>query len=763
MAKFPHQIKEVAEIDYKLGIKSSLNKIASVIGLTYALFKVNDKHAHLEYSEEYINDAGLTKIKLKDSLLEKIVSLFPDVREDMIAANPLVTVQIEALQVGLQLIYKLARVSFVEEFSSTIERTGGNRFSKQLDFGTNILILDSLLSAYNQEQVTEEVANWINNAPSSHGNVISDSIRKICAVFSEDVLSKIRTPEGDEIIFKQQGIYERILEGEHVVSSDAKENVGPFRVFSSIFKEGMHPYIENSDGLFARGGESTELQDYASMVENTSMMLPKRTVVTTETEVESSGQFKNKILGGPLQVIYYGAPGTGKSHQTDELVKYDTENKFHQRTTFHPDSDYSSFVGCYKPSKEDNELTYKFVAQAFLKAYVDAWKNPTHPYYLIIEEINRGNCAQIFGDIFQLLDRRDDGFSKYHITTDTDIETYLRDEAFRDFSADALPIISGINTEQIVNGEIMQLPSNLHIYATMNTSDQSLFPIDSAFKRRWEWEYKPIEQPDDPQFRDWKIVTDDGAAYDWWNFLNAVNDRIFETTHSEDKKMGYWFTKADARKRISQKKFIGKVLFYLWNDIFKDYARTESTVFKVFTDKEKKDTEEYTFTDFFRSEGVTERIHRLMLTLDVEREDLNDTSSISTSSDSSSRLRILVGNQNVSLRRAFYEIINQMIAKDPSVSFASIIQSAKDSGLPKRQFESLFLKEEDEQVWRASHHNDSKIEERYLFNDPLTSGDNVKFYISGQGWINSPELIKSILKFANSNDIQVQIQNEVAD
>ena len=621
MAQFPNTIKEAAELDYKLGIKSSLSKIASVIGLTYALFKANDKHAHLEYSEEYKNDAGLTKIRLKQSLQDKIVSLFPNLREDDITSNPLVNAQMEALQVGLQLIYKFARVSFVDGSSSTIERTGKNRFAKQLDFGTNILILDALLSAYNQDQVAEEIANWINNTPSSTGHVISDSIKKVCAIFSEDVPSKIRTPDGDEIIFKQQGIYERILEGEHVISSDAKENVGPFRIFSNIFKEGLHPYIENSDGLFVREGENTDLQNYFSMVENTSAMLPKRTIVTTETQVEHSDGIKNNIMAGPLQVIYYGAPGTGKSHQTDKLVESDKDNKIHQRTTFHPDSDYSSFVGCYKPSKDNKELTYKFVAQAFLKAYVDAWKNISQPYYLIIEEINRGNCAQIFGDIFQLLDRREDGFSKYHITTDSDIELYLRDEAFKGFSSDELPIISDINTEQIISGKIMQLPCNLHIYATMNTSDQSLFPIDSAFKRRWEWEYKPIEQPQDSQYRDWKIVTEDGAAYDWWAFLNAVNDRIFETTQSEDKKMGYWFTKADTKKRITQKKFIGKVLFYLWNDVFKDYARTESTVFKVYSDSEKKGTEEYTFTDFFRSEGVTERIHRIMFTLDIEREE----------------------------------------------------------------------------------------------------------------------------------------------
>lgn len=623
MAKYPNTIKETPELDFKLGIKSSLNKIASVIALTYALFKANEKNAHLEYSEEYSND-GLTKIRLKPHILEKLVNLFPQVEIEEINKNPLLNAQMEALQVGLQLIYKLSKISFVDGSSSTKERTGGSRYNKQLDFGTNILLLDTFLNAFISDEVTHEIANWINNKPSGSENSISEGIRKICTIFSEDVPAKIRTSEGDEIIFKQQGVYEQILEGERVVSADAKENVGTFRIFNNIFKEGIHPYIENTNGLYVRDGEHDSLREYTLMVDNTASMMPKRAIISTETQTEYPTDIDENRISDALQVIYYGAPGTGKSHQTDKLVERDKLNKIHQRTTFHPDSDYSSFVGCYKPSKENGELTYKFVPQAFLKAYVAAWKNHKQAYYLIIEEINRGNCAQIFGDIFQLLDRREDGFSKYHITSDTDIETYLRDEAFAGISADELPAIEDIDTEQIISGEIMQLPSNLHIYATMNTSDQSLFPIDSAFKRRWEWEYKPIEQPTDAQFRDWKIVTDDGVAYDWWKFLTEVNNHIFDTTQSEDKKMGYWFTKADAQKRITQKKFIGKVLFYLWNDIFKDYARTESTIFKVFKDSEKKETEEYTFTDFYLSEGVTERIHRLMFTLGVGREILED-------------------------------------------------------------------------------------------------------------------------------------------
>lgn len=759
MAKFPNPIRETADLDYKLGIKSSLNKIASVIALTYVLFKANDNHAHLEYSEEYVSN-GLIKVRLKSHLIDKVVLLFPQISSEEVNKNPLLYAQMEALQVGLQLIYKLAKISFVDGSSSTKERTGRNRYAKQLDFGTNILLLDTFLSAFPPQDVAEEIANWVNNNPYKNESAISVGIRKLCTIFSEDVPAKIRTPEGDEIIFKQQGVYEQVLEGEHVVASDAKENVGTFRVFNSIFKEGIHPYIENVNGLYVRDGEKEELREYASMVDNAASMLPKRTVISTETIVEHSINMDETKLPDHLQVIYYGAPGTGKSHQTDKLVEGDKQNKIHQRTTFHPDSDYSSFVGCYKPSKENGELTYKFVPQVFLKAYVAAWKNPGLPYYLIIEEINRGNCAQIFGDIFQLLDRREDGFSKYHITSDTDIAAYLRDEAFADLSADELPTIEDINTEQILSGEIMQLPSNLHIYATMNTSDQSLFPVDSAFKRRWEWEYKPIEQPIDAQFRDWKIVTDDGTAYDWWKFLTEVNDRIFSTTQSEDKKMGYWFTKADAHKRITQKKFIGKVLFYLWNDVFKDYARTESTVFKVFKDDDKKETEEYTFTDFFRSEGVTERIHRFMFALGIEREVWDGLSSKTNEGESSSqtRLNITVGNQTVSLRKAFYEITRQLIAKDSIVTFDTIKEAAKDSGFTQRQFDILFLKEEDMLNWRETHKNDSKIDQRYLFSDPLISGDNVKFYVTGQGWVNSPECIEPLIKYAEKFSIQISVQ-----
>lgn len=295
-----------------------------------------------------------------------------------------------------------------------------------------------------------------------------------------------------------------------------------------------------------------------------------------------------------LQQIYYGAPGTGKSYKINEITK---STKNFTRTTFHPDSDYSTFVGCYKPTmeptgtivggKEQTKISYSYVAQAFLQAYTAAWKNTSEPYYLIIEEINRGNCAQIFGDLFQLLDRDENGMSSYGITPDKDIANYLKNEFAK----------SEIENADIKSGNTMMLPSNLYILATMNTSDQSLFPIDSAFKRRWDWEYVPIEDAGKKHY-----IKVGNKKYDWWTFIDTINNSIDHITGSEDKKMGYWFVKPQNNDReITAKQFVGKVLFYLWNDVYKDYFDSSQSIFKI--KKDDGTIEKKPFTYFFGSDA----------------------------------------------------------------------------------------------------------------------------------------------------------------
>lgn len=270
----------------------------------------------------------------------------------------------------------------------------------------------------------------------------------------------------------------------------------------------------------------------------------------------------------PLQQIFYGAPGTGKSHTVDK--DYVKDNKCF-RITFHPDTDYASFVGCYKPKMggaTGEDITYSFVPQVFLNAYLYAWNHPGEPTYLVIEELNRGNCAQIFGDIFQLLDRQKighPGYSKYTINADSDISTYLSGELEnKERYENVIREIYGIKEFDF---SILALPSNLNILATMNTSDQSLFPIDSAFKRRWEMEYVGVNYTDAEQFT---VVIDESHKYSWSEILKGLNGYIKQEKHSTNKILGNRFVQSDENNVISSIVFRDKVLFFLFNDVFKD-------------------------------------------------------------------------------------------------------------------------------------------------------------------------------------------------
>lgn len=336
---------------------------------------------------------------------------------------------------------------------------------------------------------------------------------------------------------------------------------------------------------------------------------PKNELIRKGNPAESSRTENHLLKTTGLQQIYYGAPGTGKSKTIKDL----TFGESVIRTTFHPDSDYASFVGTYKPiteevtlrdcygkkviDEETNEvvkeerIAYKFIPQAFLEAYVKAWKKlgANKKQFLIIEEINRGNCAQIFGDLFQLLDRNEYGFSDYPIVADKDMQKYLEKE-FEGWEITNKDEINQLYGEAnmvnlIMKGERLVLPSNLYIWATMNTSDQSLFPIDSAFKRRWDWKYVPIREGRDKETNaplNWYINTGDKQYY-WWSFISKVNELIGSLTNSEDKKLGYFFCKAKDGE-IDADLFVSKVIFYLWNDVFKDYGFDD----KDFQDEEGK-------------------------------------------------------------------------------------------------------------------------------------------------------------------------------
>lgn len=452
----------------------------------------------------------------------------------------------------------------------------------------------------------------------------------------------------------------------YIVKSVSKGAVGLRTISKTLLKEfvtfiSQHPEIPVNEVRYKISGTS-DIDKYeygygATLGVMAKMVLGQESISNnTESEICDSLAF---------QQIIYGAPGTGKS----KIIKDCTEQAEKEgrvfRTTFHPDSDYSTFVGCYKPGMksadriysaeelaiklkeiknsgvtypchkfaaqywrslkdlsadvikqiliacgftesmnveiskgvaigqdylnkdEDGKIIYTFTPQAFTNAYVKAW-NTEEDVYLIIEEINRGNCAQIFGDLFQLLDRKN-GVSEYPIDADADLANYLSKKLAGSTHKDI--------TDEIREGKKLKLPSNLYIWATMNTSDQSLFPIDSAFKRRWDWTYMKIKNHPEENY---KIKLSD-TEYDWWEFIQRINEIIASMTSSADKQLGYFFCKAASDGTINPETFVSKVIFYLWNDVFKDYGFEDASLFRYKNDKDEM--KDLTFPDFYDEAG----------------------------------------------------------------------------------------------------------------------------------------------------------------
>lgn len=482
-----------------------------------------------------------------------------------------------------------------------------------------------------------------------------------------------------------------------------------------------------------------------------------------------------------LQQIYYGAPGTGKSKTIKDL----TFGESVIRTTFHPDSDYASFVGTYKPiteevtlrdcygkkviDEETNEvvkeerIAYKFIPQAFLEAYVKAWKKlgSSKKQFLIIEEINRGNCAQIFGDLFQLLDRNEYGFSDYPIVADKDMQKYLEKE-FEGWEITNKDEINQLYGEAnmvslIMKGERLVLPSNLYIWATMNTSDQSLFPIDSAFKRRWDWKYVPIREGRDKETNahlNWYINTGD-KQYKWWSFISKVNELIGSLTNSEDKKLGYFFCKAKDGE-IDADLFVSKVIFYLWNDVFKDYGFDD----KDFQDEEGKIL---SFDRFYEDKNGKTNVdiaivEQFLANLGVEKASFNkeeeeiDTAPSSNETKGNDKTKYSFnGSEPLGKGDLGISIIKQYLKEHPKMKYSEIKETFPDSMLGK-ELKLIGLIVTRQEIENAI---DSYKKRAYGFykKRKFYSSDGVEFYVSN--WWNITN-IDSIIKFAKEQGWTVE-------
>lgn len=583
----------------------------------------------------------------------------------------------------------------------------------------------------------------------------------VCSMESEDGSNLCDFYDGDLVlVYKDEPIntctMSLIAKGENKFIKELEvANGANINSFSDEIKSKIH----NQNGILVEITDKEYNEIFLEMINSLSV----------------SKKVKTPSLDYPLQKIYFGAPGTGKSHEINMLCA-EHEN---YRTTFHPDTDYASFVGSYKPITElvprytymgaqaiavkdekgkpiiDTKISYRYVFQSFLKAYIAAWKEQMNevpkPVFLIIEEINRGNCAQIFGDIFQLLDRNAAGFSDYPIVADDDLAKELK----RAFEGLVIAKSEGINNlyeggkdvvGSVLNGEKLLLPNNMFIWATMNTSDQSLFPIDSAFKRRWDWKYVKIKDADEK----YKISFSNGHEYDWWAFVDTINKRIEGgEIQQEDKKLGYFFVKAKEqsdKKIITAEAFLSKVIFYLYNDVFKDFG-FEEDFFK------NSNGEIMTFASYFNDNGdvnecqVEQFIKNLGLAPD-EIEDSQENDEIEESQEN--KVTIVVGDVVTTLRRTLYEITRQAVENNSDLTFDAI---KKASSVIKRS-QPLFLTIDEIDTWKKEHVNDKSSSARYLFKQPLQASD-ISFVVLSQ-WGELESLKGPFTEYAKELGVEIK-------
>lgn len=602
----PDNISVYDELDLKLGIKSSLPHVKSTIALAVLLWECADRPAELVYSQQ--NGDGIV---MTDELDQWVIDYLSEIcQEDEIDAESLVATinenqlfksQMEALIVAFELVWKLAKVSFVDEGkAASAERTGGTRYPKKLLYTVNADIIHSLVES-NHDAYIRVLMSWVGF------NINTDpecelQLMHILTALSEGAVFKLVDGNRD-VIFNQNSLYRKVLETQETVDiSGDKEAKGSLRILKSLLSDEMNPYLTYSNGnVSTRDRRTGDLESYQKRVDTFLRLSATKVIGLEDMDADDEGiapeQYETQRLTTGCNVLLYGVPGSGKSWTIEhEYCKKDSKV---ERLVFHPDYTYSDFIGQILPNvAEDGQVSYKFTAGPFTNILRDAYMHPGDEYILIIEEINRGNAPAIFGEVFQLLDRKveisetdDDGFpigtSEYGIT-----------------NANIARIVYGDPTRKV------RIPSNLSIIGTMNTSDQNVFTLDTAFQRRWDM--RLIENNFDnvdPELANAEILD---TTITWKNFCTAINGIVVgnsaRVTSSEDKRLGAYFVHlrdlkkdermgnlsdgeydglrkkesagtltdtektrlAEIREAMKQyRKFPEKVIKYLWDDAFK--------------------------------------------------------------------------------------------------------------------------------------------------------------------------------------------------
>lgn len=525
-------------IDLKLGIKSSLPKAKATLALLMLLWDCEDEPADIIYAVE--DGDGL---KLVPEIEERILNRLQGINaaytaeqlHEVLSTNCLLTSQLEHLMVALELIWRVARIRFVTQIPNSAERTGLKRFPKHIYFTSNMDIVGALTGS--DEKFLRVLFSWLGIAVDADEAVEARLIRVLTA-FSEEAVYKL-VDRGHDVIFNQESLYRTMLStGQQVDVSGDVEPKGSLRILKSALSEGLVNNLTYQGGL-VHFNDRESLQHYCDRVKAFHQIAVR--IPGGEVAHETNPADDEEVTEDAHNVLLYGVPGCGKSH-TIKTQYCDDESRM-ERVVFHPDYSHSDFVGQIMPSSVGGHISYPFVPGPFTRILKKAVDTPEKRFYLVIEEINRGNAPAIFGEVFQLLDRKN-GESEYGISNSDIAKAVYGDE-----------------------GHMVKIPANLFILATMNTADQNVFTLDTAFKRRWAMHC--IENNfDNCEYRDLTICD---SRITWKSFAETINAIIIDcgenSLSSEDKRLGAYFVNKSELQDSTL--FSEKVLMYLWNDALK--------------------------------------------------------------------------------------------------------------------------------------------------------------------------------------------------